>query len=323
MNARHRILSAAVALIMCTPAFAQEARTPAAAPNENVTVTGIKDVEAATRKFVETMAVPTRAIDKIARWKEGVCPITAGLAPEFVKFVTQRIKDVAAQVGAPVNGSETCGPNMAVVFTATPQALLDNIRDTKPVLLGFHSNLDQAERLATVTRPIQSWYATATQDVVLNRTVDSGRCRGGKLGGLQLDVAGLGGSLTNTPMPLFLPCANAYAVTSNRLGNGLSSELYRVVIVAEPVRLLDHEIGTLADYIAMLALSQVNSLDSCQDIPTILNILVSGCSHSVKALTSADFAYLRALYKMTPAANFGVQRGQMIYQMSHSLGARQ
>jgi hypothetical protein len=103
----------------------------------------------------------------------------------------------------------------------------------------------------------------------------------------------------------------------------VSSEFSHVVIVVEPAKLLEHEIGTLADYIALLALSQIQPPDNCQELPTILNLLVAGCSAPPRALTGVDFAYLRALYKVTPTANFRGQRGEMIYQMDKSLGARQ
>jgi hypothetical protein len=283
-------------------------------------------VEAAVSKFVETMTVHTPVVDKLARWREGVCPITVGLGPEFVKFVTKRVKDVAAQVSAPVNGKDSCPPNIEIVFTTNPQALLDNIRATKPFLLGYHTDLAQADRLAIVTRPIQSWYTTGTQDLDLNRTVDSGRCRGG----MEMDMAkpgtgiGSGFGASSTPFEtMTLPCANAYAATGNRLGNGLSSEVYRVLIVADPTKLLDYEIGTLADYITMLALSQIKPPDGCQDMPSILNLLVPGCSRTAKALTSFDIAYPRGLYKMAPTANFGVQQDQVKSQMDQSLEARQ
>ena len=54
-----------------------------------------------------------------------------------------------------------------------------------------------------------------------------------------------------------------------------------------------------------------------------MNLLASACDAQPKALTNVDLAYLRALYKMTPTANFRGQRSEMIYQMDHSLGAGQ
>jgi hypothetical protein len=320
--------SAALALTLCWPGFAlaQAAGAKPASPTENITVTGIKDIEAAVNKFVGTLTVRTRVADKLARWQVGICPIIAGLRPEAAAFIIKRVKDIAAQVGAPVNDKEACAPNLGIIFSTTPQALLDNTRIKHPVLLGFHNNSAQAQSLATVTHPIQAWYTTETQDLNANRTVDNGSCRNE---GMQMDAALLGTGIdtafgaSGTPfVTMTLPCASAYSVSGNRLGNGLSSELYRVFVVAEPAKLLDYEIGTLSDYIAMLALSQIQPPDSCQDLPTILNLLVPGCSRTAKALTSGDLAYLRGLYKMSAGATFSVQRDELMYQMDQSLEAR-
>jgi len=48
------------------------------------------------------------------------------------------------------------------------------------------------------------------------------------------------------------------------------SAFYHILIVADPGKLQDHGIGPLADYIAMLALTQVNSLDGCKPLPSIV-----------------------------------------------------
>ena len=116
-------------------------------------------MEAAVSKFVETMTVPTHMANKLARWTDGICPITAGLRPEAVKFMNKRIRDVAAQVGAPVNEKGSCQPNIEIVFTTAPQGLLDNIRVMHPFLLGYHDNSAQAERL----RPLPAQFSPGTQ----------------------------------------------------------------------------------------------------------------------------------------------------------------
>jgi hypothetical protein len=308
--------------VIAPPAIAQPSvAVHPAAPSESITVTGIKDVEAAVSKFVGAMTAPTRVAGKLARWKDGVCPITVGLRPEIAKFVSRKVKDIAAQAGAPVNGKDSCQPNIEIVFTTTPQALLDNIRVMHPVLLGYHDNSAQAERMATVTRPIQSWYSTATQDALGHPQVDSGRSGGISMQVLTPEAGGGGPSSGPAFFTMNMPNASAASVTGNRLGDGLSSGLNHVVIVAEPAKLLEYEVGTLADYIAMLALSQIQAPETCQDLPSILNLLVPGCSRTASALTSGDMAYLRALYKMTPTASFQVQRSEMMYQMDQSLVA--
>jgi hypothetical protein len=304
------------------PVFAQVAATQAAAPTENITVTGIKDVEKALTDFVGVMTVPTRVAGKMARWRDRICPITAGVRPEAVKFITQHVKDVAAQVGAPVNDKADCKPNIEIVFTTTPQALLDTIFIKYPLLLGYHDNSAQATKLATVTWPIQSWYSTATADLRGQPQVD-GVKTGGVTMTMQLPPGGYGGP-TGGALPMLemnMPDARVANVTGSRMGDGVSSEFNHVVIVVEPAKLLEYELGTLSDYIALLALAQSQPPESCQELPTIMNLLVAGCTVP-KALTDVDFAYLRALYKVTASTSFHGQRGEMIYQMTHNLAGK-
>jgi hypothetical protein len=320
---RHAIFALLALDVFGVPALAQNASTPAASPSENITVTGIKDVEKAVTDFVGRMTVPTRVAGKMARWRERICPITAGVRPSAVKFITQHVRDIAAQVGVPVNDKADCKPNIEIVFTTTPQALLDTIFIKYPELLGYHDNSAQATKLATVSWPIQSWYSTATSDLRGQPQVD-GVKTGGVTMTLQLPEGGYGGP-SGGALPMYemnMPGARVTNVTGGRLGDGTTSEFNHVVIVVEPAKLLEYELGTLSDYIALLALAQSQPPERCQELPTILNLLVAGCSAPPKALTSVDFAYLRALYKVTASTSFHGQRGEMIYQMTHSLAGQ-
>ena len=284
------------------------AAQPTRAPTENVTVTGTKSREV-LEKFVESFAAPTRMIGKIARWQDGICPVTVGLRPAAAKFITQRVKDVAAKVGAPVSHQVPCKLNVEIVFTTTPQGYLDNIRENHPVYLGYHDNSAQAELMAKVTHAIQAWYTTATIDANGRPQVDAG----GKGSGLWLFI-GAG-------PPIFLPSAQSFAVKASRLGDGLRSSLYHVIIVVDPNKLVDYEIGSLADYITMLALSQLNSLDTCQQLPSIVNMLAAGCERKVDTLTDNDLGYLRGLYKMNADWTARSQQDEIAYQMEQSSGA--
>lgn len=304
------------------PAFAQAPVLPNLPP-ESVTVTVTRPSEAAINDFIATRATPARVTGKLTRWRTGICPDVIGLAAKYVTFVQRRVRDVAASVGAPVSADPACKPNIEVVFTTEPQTLLNNVRENGEVYLGYHDNAAQGAKLATVSHPIQAWYTTATGDLRGNPQVD-----GGKSGGIVLDFLPLqapdGGEVSAQPgvLQLNMPGATVRNVTGNRLGNGLSSEFANVLIVAEPAKLLDHEIGTLADYVAMLALSQPASFDACQEMPSISNLLAPGCNAAAHSITDGDIAYLRGLYTMSPAANLAVQRGEMRYRMIKELEKR-
>jgi len=302
-----------IALVLA-PSFALG--QPSHPATENVTVTGTKSREV-LQDFVRSMAVPTHTIDKLARWSDGICPIAAGLPRGFAKFIDRRLREVAAQVGAPVNEKPSCRPNIEVAFTAAPQALMDRIKIKNAILLGYHDNQKQLDELARVTHPVQAWYTTATQDLRGNSQVDGGRTSGT---GMEIVY------LCNPGMPdmictMHLPRAHPANVTGTRLGDGQRSALYHVFIVVDPTQLKEYGMGSLSDYIAMLALTQVSSLDACQQLPSIVNMLAKDCDKKSDTLTENDTAYLHGLYKMGAGRALRTQRDEIAYQMEQDLTA--
>ena len=284
------------------------------APMESVTVTGTRSHQV-IENFVASLAAPARLTGKIARWEDGVCPLTVGLRPGAAKFITQRVRSIAAMVGAPVNNSAACKPNIEIVFTTKPQALLDNIARKQEVFLGYADTSAQRKTLATVTRPIQAWYTTATKDLRGQEEVDNA-----KGGGAELAISDSQnpGSIVTMAMPY----AHGRNITGSRLGDGLRSTFYHIIIVADPSKLVDYEIGTLADYIALLALTQLHAPDTCQQLSSIVNLLAPDCEPKTNALTDNDIGYLRGLYKMSPDRTLRVQQDEVAYQMGQALDGR-
>ena len=134
-------------------------------PTESVTVNGMRQLpDAVIDNFVESVTSPSRA-GKLTRWNKGVCPETIGLPPKLAAYVSWRVRDIATQVGAPVDSDKSCKTNIRIIFIDQPQALLDGVRKEKPAYLGYYDSEAQADTLAKVTRSIQSWYITQTQDV--------------------------------------------------------------------------------------------------------------------------------------------------------------
>jgi hypothetical protein len=89
------------------------------------------------------------------------------------------------------------------------------------------------------------------------------------------------------------------------------------------VLIAGQEIGPIADYIAMLSLSQPNSLDECNDLPGILDLMASGCDARPKpvALTESDVAYLKGLYAADlGAVNVSTQKDNIASGMKGNLG---
>jgi hypothetical protein len=293
-------------LLASSLTFAQPAPT-----TESVTVTGVKSRQVLDQ-FVKSFAAPSRMTGKLARWEDGICPVTAGLKPIYSEFISARVKDVAVQVGAPMNAQSGCKPNIEIVFTTAPQALMDNVRKNDEAFLGYADNSAQRDQLVKVTRPVQAWYTTGTRDLRGNIHVDSAKVAGG---GAPVEV-----SCPDCPDgKMRFYNITAGTVTGSRLGDGMRSTLYHVIIVADPTKLATLEVGALADYISMLALTQLSSLDTCQQLPSIVNLLASGCRNPAQALTDSDLSYLRGLYKMGADGNLRTQQDEIAYQMEKAL----
>ena len=284
---------------------------------------GVKPSEETISDFVANRVAPSRTLGKVARWKAEVCPLTVGLRADYAKYISRRIRDVASAVGAPVNADPGCRPNIEVVFTTTPQDLMDSVRKKQPLFVGYFQSLAEADRLAKVTHPVQAWYSTQTVDFYKNKVIDTGRCGLGdtdSLDPMTSPSTGRSGIFTAPGVTApSLPCATVAHVSRSRVNNGLNTAFYNVLVVAEPAKLLDHEIGGLADYIAMLVLSQPASLDSCQDLPSISNMLAPGCATVPNRITDGDLAYLRALYSTVDGSALATQRNFMRGQMYKTL----
>jgi hypothetical protein len=276
-----------------------QASAQTAEPSESVTVTASKWREV-FHKFEDAFVTPTPVGGKIARWERRICPVVVGQKPNFTRFVTQRVKYIALAAGARLNTEASCTPNIRIVFTTTPQALLDNVRKKEPVYLGYAETNAQLEKLATVTRPVQAWYTTETADFNGRRQVDS------------VLMAKFDGDLIFAPP--------TYASSGGRISDGITSGFNHILIVIDSTKLAGQKIVPLADYISMLALTQLGSLDACQrQQPSIVNMLATVCDHAQDGLTKFDLAYLQGLYKMIARRGLMFQRNDIASTMADTL----
>jgi hypothetical protein len=141
------------------------------------------------------------------------------------------------------------------------------------------------------------------------------------MGASQNTMTGAAGSMSGGTVVdrLLLPCAMVMHGTGYRTGiDGLTSGFFNIIIVADPSKLSDYEIGTLGDYIAMMALSQPASLDSCEDLPSISNLLAMGCATVPSSITDGDLAFLKGLYR-SKGFSMTIQRDEIRYQMKKAL----
>ncbi len=199
-----------------------------------------------------------------------------------------------------------------MLFTVDPQSIVNLLAErTHGGILGFHY-VHEKPALIRVSRPIQAWYVTGTvgdpdsKDKVIDRSgdVDSAHTQ------VVLDQAD--GPLPDSGTGSLIPPRN-------------SSQIVNALIVADARKVGGEEIGQIADYIALLALSQARTLDDCSPLPSILDLMSSACPSRAKpqTLTDSDIAFLKALYASDITTSAGGARNQIAIGMANSLDAGQ
>jgi hypothetical protein len=235
--------------------------------------------------FIQSHGAPARS-GQLARWRDPVCPITMGLSPQVDAWVSRWIVARAARVGAAIPKRGGCRPNIEIVFTSDPQGVLDFVAKKRDAYLGYHY-VAQTKAFSTVTRPVEARYLTATRSVAGGESFDiasgSSPSASSFVGDGSLDIAG-GSSPSGCAGSSFTRC--------------ISSHFVNVLIVVDGKALNGRKVAPVADYIAMLALSQARSLEGCGALPSILDLLSSKCGDrsAPDAWTGGDTAYLRGLY---------------------------
>lgn len=264
---------------------------------ETVTVTATPKLTAdvlagKAAKFVDARTRLTQ-IDQVARWRDPVCPTADGLPPAFNTFISDRIRAIAVRAGAPAEIS--CKPNVEIMFTADPQKMANEVADHSPWLFGTHLS-SSARHLATVTHPIQAWYVTATREQSGRQTADT-----------PFDPVGV----TGTDRKVF----------GSRLGNDKSSVFENVLIIADASKLAGHDVGTVADYLAVLALSQIDQSAGCAPLPSVTGTF-SNCAGetAINTVTDADIEYLTGLYATSPNVPGATARNNIARHMAEVLG---
>jgi hypothetical protein len=247
-------------------------------------------------RFIASHAIAEPKSEQVARWQDALCVTTVGLDPEYNTAVSRRVAEVAEAVGVPKNTAEKCRPNVEIHFNTSPQREVDYIVKDANYLLGYHYT-HQLQALAAFTRPVQAWYVTATVDDDGFALVDAPE------GALRSPDDGRR--------------AESYQVYGShllsRLYSGRSSKFVNVLIIVDAAKIGDYPLRSIADYAAALALTHAGSLDGCSELPSILDLLSSGCGVRAqpRAITAADTAFLRALYSSHLRMFANLQRGEI------------
>ena len=235
---------------------------------EDVVVSG-RALEEQVRSFLGEVALPEPNL-RPARWHNRVCVGVANLRQEPAQLVIDRISQVALDVGL-TPGEPGCVPNILIVATNDGSAAASGLFQARRRAF-LPGGGDMVRRRSAFDEfrdgeaPIRWWHVVSPID----RST-------GKLA---------------TRLPGFDPPLTAGL--GSRLRTDIRSDLNRVVIILDLTKLEDLNFQQIADYSAMIALSQVDSRSDFSNYDSILALMPSQRDRS--GITEWDMAYLNALY---------------------------
>lgn len=249
------------------PATSPAAQTPTTV--DEVVVTAARPGET-VRNFVSDVATPVRGERQLARWDRTICPGVAGMRGRYAQALLDRIAVAAYRVGLEV-GEPGCRANVLIFATADSQALAHDMVENNLRLVSFYGddgNTAGRARLRdfeTTPRPIRWWHVTRTvtsDGFVVSR-------------GEFVEVRG-----------------------SGRLRRTTRQDFDRVLIVLDVSQVQGVPFGAISDYIAMVALAQLDPTADTAAFPTVLNLFREPAEGHARptGLTDWDIAYLQGLY---------------------------
>jgi hypothetical protein len=266
--------------LICAAPLAAHAQI---ATEDELVVTGQR-VDEAIRDFVTALTAAPTGEDQVARWDRRICPGVAGIRARQGQAMIDRLALRAFQVGLDV-GQPGCTPNVLVFVTPDSDALARELATNYPDLVGYHGGQasqtrgrEALEAFASDTRAVRWWHVsqTVTRDgQVLGDTVAQ-TSRSGGMRGAQV--------VRNAP--------------AGRLQAATRQDFNRVLIIVDARRAAGLTMDSLGDYVAMVALAQLDPSADTSAHSTILNLFADAAAGRTvtTALTDWDVAYLQALY---------------------------
>jgi hypothetical protein len=262
----------AAALFWAAPLSGALAQTQ----SEPIIVTG--RTPETTQAFVEQVAAAPEAADQLARWDREICTSVVGLPARQGQYLADHIAQRAFAVGLQP-GAPGCHGNVAVFVTSDSDAMARRLFEEDPDLFAYRSEnnvstLGQAafEQFLSSQRPVRWWHVAHTVGA----------------DGISLSGDASAGGISN---------AAVARSRGSRLSNDTRQDLARVVIIVDARRVGGVQLSALADYVAMVALAQIDPFADTSSYPTVLNLFTPPAGASpVTAMSDWDLAFLDGLY---------------------------
>lgn len=239
---------------------------------DDIEVVGRLSPRQRAESFVaEVGAAPGEA--RLARWDRSLCVGAGAMERDQAQRLIDRVSIVAASLGLQL-GAPGCKANVMIMATTTADALAQDMVRSDPN--GFQPAFGNSDAgNAALERFQRSDTAVRWWQVSLPVSADTGQ--------VAIRMKG-----DDEPPSISSP-------SMSRLRGGVRDDLARIYIIVDTTKLGDVSFDALCDYIAMIALAQINDRADTTRYDTILNLFKNSSVNS--RLSQWDFAYLKYLYE--------------------------
>lgn len=282
-------------LAVAVLAMAQQPQTPAtplvgaSAPGQQAEPTELGEVLVVSpvardlaSSFVERIGAAASS-RRLARWHEAVCISVANLPAEPAQYLVDRVSGLAEDLGLRA-GEPGCTANVVIILTtdgpAVAEGLVKEHRNAfDPGGSGMTLSSAALESFKTANRAVRWWHVSIPTD--------------SETGQRATRLPGEDAPVTNVSR-------------ASRLRSDIRDDLNKAIIIVDVDKLGAATFPQLADYVAMVALAQIDAAASTSGLPTVLNLFED--PQGTPGLTDWDLAYLTALYDAEP--NRSTAQGQ-------------
>jgi hypothetical protein len=249
--------------------------------------------------FVRGITHNPRYYDEaIPRWRAPLCFAVAGLPDEAGLLVLARLSQIAASAGAHI-ARQKCEYNFYVVLTPEPDQLLKRIYRRNHGVFDRDAGMPAIRRFLSPSKSeaVRVWH---NADTVSRH-------------GMPIHEDASCGAITVGNHSVPVSCQ----FEGSRLARDDVSALTLALVIVDTSLTKGVSYAQLADYAAMVGLTDIELDTDVGNAPTILRLFAESAEHRPTGLTAWDRAFLNALYHTEESSH--TQRAEIAVKMIHEV----
>ncbi|MGV3580550.1 hypothetical protein [Brevundimonas sp.] len=250
--------------------------------------------EELARDFIDQVANAPRGAS-VARWNREVCVGVIGLRSTTAQYLIDRVATVAESLDVET-GEPGCEPNVVIAATTDGGAAARALVERRRNVLAPGNNIQSRgrrdlEAFVETDRPVRWWHVSTAVDPEIGRSV--------------VRMTRHDNFDSNDPKEVVEQLATPVRGASSLLTSTTRQDLRRAVVIIDFDQLGEVDFDQLADYVAFVALAQVDPDADTSGFETILNLFDNP---STPGLSDWDRAYLHGLYRSDDSARGAAAR---------------